>query len=500
MRIPTITLFLTAILLAPLWGHAQAQSDNRSDQDSLVRLEEVTIQALGGYSADFNSPGGIGKLSPREFQAAPATTWVPILNTLAGVRLEERAPASYRVSIRGSSLRAPFGVRNVKIYWNGIPLTEANNTTALNLLDMGSIDQVEVLKRPAGSSFGAGTGGVINFTTLNPDAGVGVRASYTGGSWGTHHGRLQASWGNENQRIETRISHLQSQGYRDHSAVQRTVGQVGYQYVTQDQGAWSLHALGTLLDYQIPGGINAEQLADNPRQARPRSADQNSSIDQDRLLVNVGYQSSSKKSLRFQVNGFGYTGNFENPFILDYKVEDNSGGGLRAGAQWAVRPNWDLQLGTELQRSVDIAGNYGNVGGVRDTIRFADDIQTTQALAYLATQFRPWAGWEITGGLSLNSLEYNVTRTQNAFDPNHEIRTFIWEFPLVLAPRLAISRSWTNWVAHASINYGFSPPTLDEVRTNEGSLNTLLRPEQGWNYEVGLRWRNPMRERLAVNL
>ncbi|HAA21484.1 MAG TPA: TonB-dependent receptor, partial [Cytophagales bacterium] len=134
MRIPTITLFLTAILLAPLWGHAQAQSDNRSDQDSLVRLEEVTIQALGGYSADFNSPGGIGKLSPREFQAAPATTWVPILNTLAGVRLEERAPASYRVSIRGSSLRAPFGVRNVKIYWNGIPLTEANNTTALNLL------------------------------------------------------------------------------------------------------------------------------------------------------------------------------------------------------------------------------------------------------------------------------------------------------------------------------------------------------------------------------
>jgi iron complex outermembrane receptor protein len=35
------------------------------------------------------------------------------------------------------------------------------------------------------------------------------------------------------------------------------------------------------------------------------------------------------------------------------------------------------------------------------------------------------------------------------------------------------------------VSSGFSPPTLDEFRTNEGSLNVGLRPERGVNYEIG---------------
>lgn len=37
------------------------------------------------------------------------------------------------------------------------------------------------------------------------------------------------------------------------------------------------------------------------------------------------------------------------------------------------------------------------------------------------------------------------------------------------------------------MSYGFSPPTLDEIRTNEGSINLGLEAERGINYELGLR-------------
>jgi iron complex outermembrane receptor protein len=40
---------------------------------------------------------------------------------------------------------------------------------------------------------------------------------------------------------------------------------------------------------------------------------------------------------------------------------------------------------------------------------------------------------------------------------------------------------------YGSISSGFSPPTIDEVRTNEGSLNLDLEAERGINYEVGYR-------------
>src|SRR5215203_5537703 len=54
---------------------------------------------------------------------------LPALNIIPGVRMEERSPGSYRLNIRGSSLRSPFGVRDVKIYLNEIPLTDPSGNT-----------------------------------------------------------------------------------------------------------------------------------------------------------------------------------------------------------------------------------------------------------------------------------------------------------------------------------------------------------------------------------
>jgi iron complex outermembrane receptor protein len=75
------------------------------------------------------------------------------MNTLPGIRFEERSPGSYRISIRGNLLRAPFGVRNVKVYWNNIPYTDLTGSTPINLLDLNNIGRVEVIKGPAGSVY-----------------------------------------------------------------------------------------------------------------------------------------------------------------------------------------------------------------------------------------------------------------------------------------------------------------------------------------------------------
>src|SRR5678815_1496519 len=75
--------------------------------------------------------------------------------------MDERSPGSYRLSIRGNLLRSPFGVRNVKIYWNGIPFTDANGNTYLNQIDFNNIGRMEIIKGPGGSMYGAGTGGVV---------------------------------------------------------------------------------------------------------------------------------------------------------------------------------------------------------------------------------------------------------------------------------------------------------------------------------------------------
>jgi iron complex outermembrane receptor protein len=68
-----------------------------------------------------------------------------VFNHAPGVRLEERSPGSYRLSIRGSTLRSPFGVRNVKVYLDGFSLSDGGGNTYLQLLSLTDL-QSELLR------------------------------------------------------------------------------------------------------------------------------------------------------------------------------------------------------------------------------------------------------------------------------------------------------------------------------------------------------------------
>src|SRR5690242_6801341 len=88
--------------------------------DTARVLEEVVVNAYQ-YNRTLNeSPVALGIATEKEFNRFNNSSIVSTMNTIPGVRMEERSPGSYRFSIRGSTLRSPFGVRNVKFYWNGL--------------------------------------------------------------------------------------------------------------------------------------------------------------------------------------------------------------------------------------------------------------------------------------------------------------------------------------------------------------------------------------------
>src|SRR5690606_20607091 len=92
--------------------------------DSTRMLQEVVIDAFETNRRLQEVPASIGILRKTELDRFTNASLLSAVNTLPGVRMEERSPGSYRFSIRGSSLRSPFGVRNVKVYWNGLPFTD----------------------------------------------------------------------------------------------------------------------------------------------------------------------------------------------------------------------------------------------------------------------------------------------------------------------------------------------------------------------------------------
>ncbi|WP_215226617.1 TonB-dependent receptor family protein [Echinicola shivajiensis] len=451
-------------------------------------LSEVVVSTFGSSRPLIEQSAAVSQIGEQEFYRFNETSLVSVFNTKSGIRLEERAPGSYRVSIRGSSLRAPFGVRNVKVYWNGIPFTSPDGTTALNLLDLNNVQGAEIIKGPAGSIYGAGNGGVISFNSKPIDENN-LQMNLGLGEYGLVKYSLAVQQKMEKANIHANFVQQKSDGYRDHSAFDRKVLQLGANFFPSEKQSVSTQLLYSDLFYQIPGGLNADQVAENPQQARPGSAAQNASISQKTLYGTFVHDYDFNDQWNNHTSAYIQTTDFENPFNLDYKKETQYGYGGRTkfslNDQWASFPV-KVIFGGEYQFSNTSAQNFGNRGGQADTIRFSDDLITTQAFLFQQLEINWTEAVRMTLGLSENFSKFDINRTIDAStgEPYAVERTFdpVW------VPRLALSGKLNDYSSvFGSISSGFSPPTIDEVRTNEGTINLDLEAEKGVNYEIGYR-------------
>jgi len=455
-------------------------------QSSTLKLDEIEVEGFLRNGNLGKQAGAISKLGIGDFERFNKISLVNAVNTLPGIRFEERASGSYRISIRGSSIRAPFGVRNVKVYWNEIPFTEPGGNTFINLLDIANVGNLEIIKGPAGSLYGAGTGGVmkIRSTTLKESANT-VYAGITTGSFGLL--KLNAGFNSfsENGSYTLKFARQKSNGYRDHNYLNRHTVELDAVVFSDEDRTLTASLLYSDLFYEIPGGLNADQMDENPKQARAGSELQNSSVDNNLFLIKVGQEYNFSKVASNETNIYGSFNQFENPFILDYKKDNQQIFGGRSVFDFKLSKA-SIQAGLEYQNSFFDGKNFGNVLGEADTIRFADEIKTTMSNVFVQGNIDLGSSISLSGGLSMNNLKYDINRLIDAFNQNPaQIEK---KFETAIMPRIAISKSFNNNLSlHASLSKGFSPPTTTEIRTNDGKLSPDLEPEEGTNYELNFR-------------
>lgn len=495
-----MTTDLTALLLAlslctclPVSSYCQGQSPGRlvhaqlesNHRDSLLlyALPEVSVTGAE-VNRSVAIPAPIKSLYLDGLPQYDNTTLLPALNRVAGVRFEERAAASYRVAIRGASLRAPFGVRNVQVFWNGIPFGEPGGDVPLNFLDNINIKEATVIRGPNGGRYGAGTAGTLLLSTNrgNADTTTLTQFGMTAGSYGLFRADALVVRPNKlGSTDELRLGYQRADGFREHNAMERAT----IQYSSNLGRQTKLHALYTKLDYELPGGLNAQQAAENPRQARPGSVDTDASIHYHNLLLGL---TNRKKLGRWKAETAAYATGFyfDHPFNFDYKREANlgTGGRFSISREWS---EWALNAGAQGQLQYRTGQNFENNDGMPGELNFSDEILSEQGFVYGQVRYAP-GKFDFQADLSSSTIRYRVDRTFDA-GGNAGIANFSTSRPLAL--RLAAGYRFGSYEQHylyAARADGFSPPTLDEFRTNEGSLNLDLRPEIGTNYELGYRY------------
>lgn len=431
---------------------------------------------------------------------------LPAINSIAGVKMEERSPGSYRLSIRGSLLRSPFGIRNIKIYYDEIPLTDASGNTYLNLLDPVGIQEINVLKGPDGSLFGANSGGVV---LLRPK-GEGSKSSKAeldlyGGSF--HYLSERASIDlqpSSKYRFALNEAYTYKKGYRTQSAMKHTFLQTTQRWIYRSNAELRFVGFYGDLGYETPGGLTSEQYKTDPRQARPSTSFGPGAVEQDAQIINKTlfggfiHEFSPIKQLRNVTSVFASYTAFTNPFITNYETRKESNTGFRSWFTYSF-PNlrsWNISmhLGVEWQQAWHTIRNFENLSGQKGERQEADKLLSNQHF-YFA---RLSADWHQRLLLELStSLNHYSYKYQTLFPVSAQQYTPI-QFSPEWMPRLGLSYLINPSLAiRYTVSKGYSVPTISEIRASNRTINTALKAEKGWNHEFGARWSI---NKLAIDL
>ncbi|TGE29429.1 TonB-dependent receptor family protein [Hymenobacter metallicola] len=496
MLLRFLLLFPPSLLSVP----ALAQTP---DTTRTVKLPEATVVGYGTNQPLRRTAAGVSVLDASGIERFSQASLAAAVNTLPGVRLEERATASYRISVRGSTLRSPFGVRNVKVYYHDIPFTEASGSTPFNLLDPATIGRIEVIKGPTASVYGAGTGGAILLSNRQAAPGEArAQVGFTAGSFGLRRYSAAAEAGTAASSVRAQYVHQTLDGYRENSASLRDVLTLDGEFRPSDKRTVAAHLLYTDLNYQLPGGLTRAQFEQNPRQARPRTLNSAGTVTSPGTVEQQAAY-ASRTALLGVSHEYRFTPAFTNkttlytsgtairtPYLVDYERNTAVGwGGRTAFTYRAVVAGRLLRLsgGGEWQSSFENSRNYQNRGGSAGLLRYDDEIRTATGFGFAQAELELPAGLLATVGASYNRLTYRITRLPyGTINPAgyETVRSFRPE----VSPRVALLKEITPLIsAYASVSSGFSPPTEEEIRPSDGSLNRDLQAERGTSYEVGVR-------------
>src|SRR5438093_104005 len=246
-----------------------AGAQTGSAQGESSGAPSIVITATRSERNSFELPVSIDRIDADAVrEGKPMINLSESLSRVPGVVVQNRQNYSQdlQISSRGFGAHAQFGVRGVRLYADGIPATAPDGQGQTSNFDLGAAERIEVMRGPFSTLYGNASGEV----------------NYVGGA-----------------------SHLETTGYRDHSAAEKDLGNAKLKLALSDDTRVALILNSVRQPAQDPAGLRSDQVEQNPRQVVPNVLLFNTRKDvvQNQLGTTVEHRLSDSDSLRFAAYG-----------------------------------------------------------------------------------------------------------------------------------------------------------------------------------------------------
>jgi iron complex outermembrane receptor protein len=220
-RQPTANnLKLIPLAVAAICSLASVKTAYAEEPEKTIQIAPIVVTGTRTLQSSFDLPIAIDVVKQEDIQDGQLQmTLSESLIRVPGITAQNRTQQAQdpQISSRGFGSRSAFGVRGVRVYVDGIPLTMPDGQGQPGVVDLSAIKSIEVMRGPFSALYGNSSGGVIQlFTEDAPDTPE-IGSTVMFGSYNTKRQVINAAGIADGVEYLLNASNFESDGYRDNS-------------------------------------------------------------------------------------------------------------------------------------------------------------------------------------------------------------------------------------------------------------------------------------------
>ncbi|MCB5188617.1 TonB-dependent receptor [Methylobacillus caricis] len=504
MHKKSYSLKLIPLAILSVWGTSAPvmAEDTDESKESLQVISPVVVTATRAAQRSFDLPVAIDVVTKDQIQDGQAQmTLSESLIRVPGITAQNRTQMSQdpQISTRGFGARSAFGVRGVRVYVDGIPLTYPDGSGQPGSVDLGTMQGIEVMRGPFSALYGNSSGGVLQLLTENAPAGHELSAGILFGSYDTRRENARAAGTADGLEYLINYSNYSSDGYRDHSSNKKEQGTAKFRF--------NLNAdtkLTTLINWfdqeaDDPLGLNRNEVRTNRKQAAPSALRADTRVS--RSQTQVGFNLEHKINESNSINLITYVGNRKNEQYLSINQLTAVGRASSIDREfWGTDLRWNNK-GELLNRpyTISLGLTYGKMKDDRLDINANNGVKTgvlNRDEENIATNSDKYiqAQWSVLDNLDLH---LGARRTKVTLEVDDNLLTVGGDnsgrvsYEKTTPVFGAVWKVTPSWNFYANYGKGFETPTFIEAAyataVSTSGPNLGLKPSESRNFEVGTK-------------
>lgn len=480
-------------------------------------LDQVIVSANRERELRAEVPAAISTISAKEFEETAPNTLDQVLNKVPGVFVADLNNEQHMTAIR-----QPITSKGVFLYLeDGLPTrpTGVFNHNAMNEYNQGAIRNIEIIRGPASSTYGAeAIGGVINVITHAPTATPTARVALRHNSNGMDRADFRAS----NTLGKTGVMMAgyytrRRNGYIGHSDMDKYAGTLKLTHMVSDKTDLNFTLTYVNMDTDMTGTLDSASFYGGDVTSVQRFTNRTVEATRSQLTLNHDWNEhgSTKARVFYRDDAVGQ--------IPSYRIGTNSTTGVSYGR---INERSYHSYGTILQHTQHLEKIRTKViGGVSldysptsyfenyilvnksdegiytsyeetDSVMTRNTIDLTNLGTYATVQATPVDRLNVSASLRYDRFQYDhhnyLTPSSYSGSPS-AVSTF-----QAVTPKIGATYDFSqNRGVYANYAQGFVPPQVSELY--EGTTVPSLDPSVYNNYEVGGWFAFTLLEKLQVN-